>query len=300
MQAIKDEQPILYRQLHNSLKHGTLLHAYLFEGEDLFQLNEWATWAMCGFFCLEPKDGDPCLKCLNCRRIQENEHPDVLHIAPVGNTIKVEQIRLLQQEFGKSGMETKKRGFIISSGEKMSVSAANSLLKFLEEPQEDTLAIFTTTALGQILPTIQSRLSILHLRPLKKDRLREKLTENTLTKKNADVLSYLTDSFTKAVEMSEEAWFNDAVGEVENFVGKLSAHNWESFILVQTKLANLKEKKQQETCFEMIFYFLKKSQLPPKEKGELLSIFLEQKRKFQSNVSFQNALEQGVIQAQVR
>ena len=43
----------------------------------------------------------------------------------------------------------------------MSVSAANSLLKFLEEPASDTVAILMTEQGQRILPTILSRCQVL-------------------------------------------------------------------------------------------------------------------------------------------
>ena len=50
----------------------------------------------------------------------------------------------------------------------MSTGATNSLLKFLEEPEGQILAILETTSLSRILPTIQSRCQTLHFQPLVK------------------------------------------------------------------------------------------------------------------------------------
>lgn len=290
------QQPILYQQLHNSLKHGKLLHAYLFEGEDGTKLKETARWLMAGFFCETSLNGDPCGRCLNCRRIFENEHPDVLQIAPSGTTIKVEQIRQLQEEFGKSGMESLKRGFIILDAEKMSTSAANSLLKFLEEPQKDTLAILTTQAIGQILPTIQSRLQVMHLLPTSKAALLASLKEKKVPDKLAEEVVFLTDSEEKAIELCEDQWFNEASCEISNFIQELLKENWHSFVLIQSQLIPLfKDKKQQELAFSLIFFALKKEKGPLLQKARLTEIFLNEKLKWQSNVSFQNVLEQGVL-----
>ncbi len=56
-------------------------------------------------FCTNLVNQQPCNECHNCVRINENEHPDVLRIAPDGQTIKVNQIREL-----KSGVFLKKWG----------------------------------------------------------------------------------------------------------------------------------------------------------------------------------------------
>ena len=62
-------------------------------------------------------------------------------VEPDGQTIKVDQIRQLQEEFSKSGFESRLKIFLLSQSEKMNTSAANSLLKFLEEPVGNFLAI---------------------------------------------------------------------------------------------------------------------------------------------------------------
>ncbi|MCG4775196.1 AAA family ATPase, partial [Lawsonibacter sp. DFI.5.51] len=74
----------------------------------------------------------------------------------------------LKAEFSKSGVETAKKVFLIQEADKMSTGAANSLLKFLEEPEGQILAILETTSLSRILPTIQSRCQTLHFQPLVK------------------------------------------------------------------------------------------------------------------------------------
>ena len=72
--------------------------------------------------------------CVNCKRIKNGNHPDVHIVEPDGLSIKIEQIRSLRTEFSKSGVESKKKLYVIIDAEKMTIPAANSLLKFLEEP----------------------------------------------------------------------------------------------------------------------------------------------------------------------
>ncbi|TKN74245.1 DNA polymerase III subunit delta', partial [Enterococcus faecium] len=73
-------------------------------------------------FCTQMKDNLPCGKCNNCQRSEKKEHPDVLVIAPEGQTIKVDQIRRLQTEFSRSGYASRKKVFLIKDGEKMNSS----------------------------------------------------------------------------------------------------------------------------------------------------------------------------------
>lgn len=92
----------------------------------------------------------------------------------------------------------------------MSTGAANSLLKFLEEPEGQILAILETTSLSRILPTIQSRCQTLHFQPLVKKTLIDRLIKQGIGEKTAILLAELTNSFEKAVEISQDEWFNEA------------------------------------------------------------------------------------------
>ncbi|MFG5456460.1 DNA polymerase III subunit delta', partial [Enterococcus faecalis] len=77
---------------------------------------------------------EPCESCRNCQRIESGNHPDVHVVHPDGLSIKKGQIQALQEEFSKTGLESHKKLYIISHADQMTVNAANSLLKFLEEP----------------------------------------------------------------------------------------------------------------------------------------------------------------------
>ena len=203
-------QPIVYQQLQRSFEHGRIAHAYLFEGEKGIGKHEVGIWLAQHLFCTQMKDNLPCGKCNNCQRIEKKEHPDVLVIEPEGQTIKVDQIRRLQTEFSRSGYESRKKVFLIKEAEKMNSSAANSLLKFLEEPPGDFLAVLETDAVGRILPTIQSRCQVLHFQELSKEALIHRLQEEQIPLEKAKLLAFLTNSLGKAVEISQNEWFNDA------------------------------------------------------------------------------------------
>ena len=66
---------------------------------------------------------------------------------------------------------------MIIHADRMTVNAANSLLKFLEEPYQQTFAILITEQMQKILPTILSRCQTLSFRPLSNDYLIHKLVE---------------------------------------------------------------------------------------------------------------------------
>ena len=76
-------------------------------------------------------------------------------------TIKKEDIINLKNEFKNKSLYTGKRVYIIEEAEKLNSSSANTLLKFLEEPDEDIIAILLTNNVHKIIETILSRCQIL-------------------------------------------------------------------------------------------------------------------------------------------
>ena len=298
-------QPIVYQQLQRSFWHGRLAHAYLFEGEKGTGKHEMGIWLAQHLFCTDMKNGLPCGTCNNCQRIKNQEHPDVLTIEPEGQTIKVDQIRRLQTEFSRSGYESRKKVFLVKEAEKMNSSAANSLLKFLEEPPGEFLAILETDSVGRILPTIQSRCQILHFQELSKEVLIHKLQEAGIPVEKAKLLAFLTNSFTKAVEISQNEWFNDAKDSIQQWFVYMQSNDTQAFIYVQKKLIKLfKEKSQQFTALSILLFYYQEALKQALEKDKIMQVkkinqtierILFAEQKLRSNVSFQAVAEQLVL-----
>lgn len=299
-------QPLVYQQLQRSFEHGRLAHAYLFEGEKGTGKHEVGIWLAQHLYCTNMNNQQPCGRCNNCQRIKNQEHPDVLVLAPDGQSIKVDQIRRLQTEFSRSGYESRKKVFLIQEAEKMNASAANSLLKFLEEPPGDFLAILETEAIGRILPTIQSRCQTLHFQELSKDSLIQKLQDQQISAEKAKLLSFLTNSLGKAVEISEDEWFNEAKDLIYQWFVYLDKRDTQAFIYVQKRLVKVfKEKKQQFTVFSILMYYYQEAQKQAITSGEYGKVkrlnqtierILLAEQKLRSNVSFQAVAEQFVLQ----
>lgn len=297
---LQEYQPLVFTQLKKSIKHGRIAHAYLFEGDKGTGKHELSLWLAKRLFCTDVQEEAPCGKCSNCVRIAQGEHPDVIQIEPDGQMIKVDQIRQLQEEFSKSGFESRLKIFILSQADKMNNSAANSLLKFLEEPVGNFLAILETESLGRILPTIQSRCQIIHFSPLSKEKLQEKLQEEGLSKETSRLLSHLTNSYHKAVEISQDEWFNETKDAVKRWVNYLLKKDPQAFIFVQKKLLGLaKEKNQQSEIFLLLLFYFQEERdrllaqgLWGKEINRAIEAALQAQKKLQANVSFQGVAEQ--------
>ncbi len=111
----------------------------------------------------EPK---PCGRCLSCQKIISGNHPDVRIFDEVEQSLKIDQVRELQRELSLSPYESACRVAVLCNFERATNSAANALLKTLEEPASQVVIILTATDPGRLLPTIVARCQALALRPL--------------------------------------------------------------------------------------------------------------------------------------
>ncbi len=95
------------------------------------------------------------------KNINLNDNPDIYYVKPINGTILKDDILKLRESFMMYSMVNKNKVYIIQEVEKMNLFAANSLLKFLEEPSPNIFAILITSNINEVLPTIRSRCQVL-------------------------------------------------------------------------------------------------------------------------------------------
>lgn len=155
----KLEQPLAYQILMNEIKKESYSHAYIIESNGY---NDSMGFAI---------DFAKTLFCVNCTNnvkisnlIDNNNFPELKIIDPDGLIIKKEEIDNLQIEFSKKPLFGNKKIYIINNVERLNSSAANSILKFLEEPESDIIGILITNNVYEVLETIVSRCQIISLK----------------------------------------------------------------------------------------------------------------------------------------
>lgn len=87
----------------------------------------------------------------------EEKIKEIYIVEPKKNTITKEQIKQLQDYLRSYSQLSTNKVYVIKESEKMNLSAANSMLKILEEPQNNIYAFLITTDIDKVLPTIISR-----------------------------------------------------------------------------------------------------------------------------------------------
>jgi DNA polymerase III subunit delta' len=116
--------------------------------------------------CQNRINGDSCGSCPSCRKHYSGNHPDFTVIKPDGLSIKIGQIRKLKELLRFPAFEGQYRVICIHSQETMLPAAANSILKILEEPPDNTIFILITDQGKETISTIQSRCQLINFGPL--------------------------------------------------------------------------------------------------------------------------------------
>jgi DNA polymerase-3 subunit delta' len=130
----------------------------MFTGSKFTKKNELAMEFAKKILCLGDNPIN-CNECKSCIEITNNNHPDfsIIELENDEKSIKIEQIRKLQENIIKKPIISKKQVYIIKNSESMTIGAQNCLLKTLEEPPAYATIILLVENENMILNTIKSR-----------------------------------------------------------------------------------------------------------------------------------------------
>jgi DNA polymerase-3 subunit delta' len=166
--------------LRERLAQGKSRHAILLTGPQGVGRRTLALRFAQALNCAQPlSPGMPCRTCRTCTHLEQMQHPDlsVVQAEQVGGTLKVEQVRELQHSLALAPYEAPHRVALLLRFEEAHPSAANALLKTLEEPPAKVVLLLTAESAESLLPTIVSRCDVLRLRPLALEMVSQGLQE---------------------------------------------------------------------------------------------------------------------------
>lgn len=140
------------------------------------------------------------------------ESCDVLIVRPENSKIIKDQILDIQSKFKTKSQFHIAKTYIIDEAQMMNDYAANSLLKFLEEPEDDIYAFLITSNINSVLPTIKSRCQLIKIDDNVDFDI--KMFDNELLLKSIDLvnkienykvdsIAYLPDIFSKKEEKAK-------------------------------------------------------------------------------------------------
>ncbi len=156
----KDKQTIAYNIMKNEIYNNHISHAYLIDENNNIESFNIVMAFIKEILCVGLNNYD---REVLCKRIDDGNYPEIKIIEPDGMLIKKRQILDLQQEFSMAAIEGNKRIYIIKDADKMRSETANSMLKFLEEPENNIIAILMTNNYNNLLSTIISRCQVIRL-----------------------------------------------------------------------------------------------------------------------------------------
>ena len=149
-------QKSIVQILKQSILENRVAHAYLFAGPRGTGKTSMARIMAKALNCTNPKDGEPCGECPNCKAIQKSKFLDLIEIDAASNR-GIEEIRDLKEKIGFLPVEGKYKVYIIDEVHMLTGEAFNALLKTLEEPPQNVIFILATTEAHKLPPTILSR-----------------------------------------------------------------------------------------------------------------------------------------------
>ena len=240
----KKDQFIPYTIITNAIKNNKLSHAYLIDGNNYEYAFDFVMSFVKTIVCEDnfTNSSDKCSLCNICMRIDDGNYPEVKIIESDNMVIKKEQLLDLQSSFSRFGLEGNKRIYIIKDCEKMNKQASNSLLKFLEEPVDNVVAILFSNNISSILSTIISRCQFIKLNNIKhvnanntienfafsvcnnKSDIDNFLSDESKCKIISDVVSFI-DYFEKndldVFIFLKKMWFNNFLSKDDNLLAIL-------------------------------------------------------------------------------
>ena len=154
LEKYRDSQSVFYNYFMHSFNSNRISHAYLIETNNVsysFSLAmDLAKFLLC----------DGVYNAKICSLIDNNNYPDLKIIS---DDAKKGEIVSLKSDFSKKSFDNNRQVYIVSNVSNMNKAASNSLLKFLEEPDGDVIAILLCNSVSGVLPTISSRCQIISL-----------------------------------------------------------------------------------------------------------------------------------------
>ena len=231
-------------QLKRSVLNNRVAHAYIFVGPRGVGKSKMALEMAKTLNC-ETGHGEACGECLHCRRIEHQNHPDVIWVHPEKQSITIEQIRQLQQQFHYKAMNSKRKIYIIDQAETMTTVAANSLLKFIEEPHPSVVIFLLVENMNRLLPTIRSRCQVLYFSSLKSNDIVEILKNEGISEQDALIAAYLTNDIQEVKDLVKSELFAQMKSLMLQWVKEIFLHSSQALLFIQDKILKNESLKEQ-------------------------------------------------------
>ncbi len=138
-------------------KHNSFGPSYLLVGDDLTFVKGLAELINCS------ESFYPCGRCRNCQMVAGGVHPDVMVVERGRKTIKIDDVKEVQEFLSRKSFQAEKKIVIIDNAHMLTPAASNSFLKTMEEPPAGSIIMLISSRPDLIIPTILSRCRKIYL-----------------------------------------------------------------------------------------------------------------------------------------
>ncbi len=192
------------------------------------------------------------------QNIDSLNHPQVHYIEPEGLSIKKSQILDLQTEFSKTSLIYGPRIYIIQDIDLISNSAANSLLKFMEEPESSFVyGLLLTTNISNVLPTIISRAQNIKLIAINQEQFVNNLLDSGIDERLASNIAVVTNSIEYANELKDDEIFLSIIDFIEEIIENWRNKDYSISLKVYNDLSFIAyDRKNYQIFLELMLVYL--------------------------------------------
>jgi len=189
------------QELEKIIEEKRIVNSYLWVGVEGIGKKEFAKEFAKKILCNQLDDSGSCESCI---KFDSNNHPDFFLVEPDGKTIKIEQIRSMQEKVYEKPIIGNRKVYIINDAEKMTEQAQNCLLKTLEEPPSYAVIILITSNEASLLLTIKSRCLKISFEKISEEEMKKYFKENGFSDLSQELLNLCDGSIGKAIELQEK------------------------------------------------------------------------------------------------
>lgn len=266
LETYQDKQPLFCENVYHSIHNHKISHAYLIETNQYHEKDEIILSFIKTLFCgSQVFDSNVCSESSICHLIDNGSFSDLIIIEPDGNWIKKDQILEIKEKFKTTSFQNRPRIYWIRTADKMNKQAANSLLKFLEEPEGNVIAILETDNRYKVLETIRSRCQIYSLINKEYEHEFENFSLlvdiiKNLEQKKEHSIAYLPILLENDYR-NKDFWnmiFNDMIHLYENAIRKSQALNFYDYGKILDTIIDFNSLNSMIFKIKILFHYIEK------------------------------------------
>ena len=120
-------------------------------------------------------------------RVARRSHPDLYVLEPLGEQIRIDDVRELRRDLHMRPFEADRRVYLLFGADALNEDAADALLKDLEEPPPYAVVVLVAERIGPLPETIRSRCQLVPFRRLSEPALRDAIAKHAAGLSEAEV-----------------------------------------------------------------------------------------------------------------